>query len=66
MKEKEYDLRGFKFEDVMDECSKYSSLEEQIDYLIYVDHCLIRMDRGVIILKKELELKLNCEKISIN
>jgi hypothetical protein len=37
MKEKEYDLRGFKFEDVMDECSKYSSLEEQIDYLIYVE-----------------------------
>lgn len=37
MKEKEYDLRDFKFEDVMDECEKYESIEEQVDYLFFVE-----------------------------
>ncbi|MBK7105531.1 MAG: hypothetical protein IPH62_09625 [Ignavibacteriae bacterium] len=36
MKDNEYNCRGFKFVDIMEECKKYDNFAKQIDYLKYV------------------------------
>lgn len=33
---KDFDVRGFLYKDVLEECSNYKAVEEQIDYLRYV------------------------------